>query len=338
MYTYLWWLILDYHFILVTGASGFVGSHMIDLLVSKGHHIRAADVKDFSYPTEQKYVTFVKADITKREALRGFFDDVEYAFHIASVFDYWASWDILYKVNVEGTRNLCEEALNSDIKSLVIWSSGAVYGVPKEIPVKETAPLAPVNDYEKSKAEQEKVAMQFFEENGLPVIIIRPASIYGPRSKYGTTILLFMLAKGQLPAIPGCGKYIPALVHVADVVNAAYFLAEKKEAIGDVFNIADDSKYTIEELLLAAAEMIGVKIRKFHIPLWLLKTMAYFSELGAKITGKRPRIEKEMIRYLTFDSLMDNTKIKNLGYKLIYPDAMIGLQETMEWYKKEGWI
>ncbi len=323
---------------LVTGACGFVGSHMVDFLLSKGHTVRATDLKAKSHVANRLGTEFIKADLTRKETLKSLFENVDYVFHIAAIFDYWAPWEILYKVNVEGTKNLCETALDFDIKNMVIWSSGAVYGVPKQVPVKETDKTAPVNKYEKSKALQEKVALKFYEENGLPIVILRPASIYGPRSKYGTAILLFLLAKGWLRAIPGDGKSRPALVHVRDVVGAAYFLHDKREAIGEIFNIADDSKYTVEELLLAAAKTLNVKIYRIHIPMWILNLLASLSECYAKITGKRPLIERDAIRYLTYDSLMDNSKIKSLGYKLVYPDALIGLKETIDWYKRAGWI
>ena len=323
---------------LVTGACGFVGSHMADFLLSKGHAVRATDLEAKSSVINRLGIEFIKADLTRKEALKDLFENVDYVFHTAAIFDYWAPWEILYKVNVEGTKNLCEIALDSDIKSMVIWSSGAVYGVPKQVPVKETDKIAPINNYGKSKALQEKVALKFYEENGLPIIILRPASIYGPRSKYGTSIILFLMAKGLLKAIPGNGKPKPALVHVRDVVGAAYFLCDKKRAVGEIFNIADDSKYTVEELLLAVAKMLNVKIYRFHIPMWIINLLADISEFYAKITGKRPLVEKDAIRYLAYDSLMDNSKIKSFGYKLVYPDALIGLRETIKWYKKAGWI
>ncbi|MCD6514438.1 MAG: NAD-dependent epimerase/dehydratase family protein [Candidatus Odinarchaeota archaeon] len=322
---------------LVTGACGFVGSHMVDLLLSMGHYVRAMD-KYLCSEIISNNVEFIRADLTKKETLTTLFEDIDYAFHIAALFDYSASWRELYKVNVEGTKNLCEEALNSGVKRVVIWSSGAIYGIPKKVPVKEDAPLAPLNDYEKSKAEQEKIALKYYEENGLPITILRPASVYGPRGKYGVSVILFLLAEGKLPAIPGPGKFRPALVHVKDVVNAAYFVCEKMNAVGEVYNISDDGRYTIEELILAAADMIGVKIHKFHIPAPILYIVAMLNSIYSKITKKKPLITKEMIRYLTYDSIMDNTKIKELGYKLLYPDTLVGLRETIEWYKQVGWI
>jgi UDP-glucose 4-epimerase len=241
-------------------------------------------------------------------------------------------------VNVEGTRNLFETALETNPKIIVHWSSGAVYGISKELPTKETSHVEPSNNYEKSKWMQEQTALEFYRKYGLPVTVIRPASIYGPRGRYGAITPIFMLAKGKLPAIPGSGKTMGAFVHVKDVAGSALFLAGKKEAIGESFNIADDSHYSNEELLLYAAELLDVKIRKFHIPALAINFMARWSGWKAKLGGKKPEIERDAVKYLFHDYWLDNSKIKELGYKLIYPDIKEGLKETIKWYKDEGWL
>lgn len=305
--------------------------------MSRGYCVMATD-KKLDGLSNASNVEFRVSDITDRETLKPLFDGIDLVFHIAGLFDYSAPYKRLHKVNVVGTRNLCEVALDYDVDNMVAWSSGSVCGVPDEIPAGETTPLKPYSNYEKSKAEEEQAALEFHEQNGLPVVILRPASIYGPRSRYGTAILLFLLARGQLPAIPGDGGSRPATVHVRDVVGAAEYLADKKNAMGEAFNIADDSRYSVEELLLAAAQMLGVRIHKFHIPILVLSLVAQLSEWQARLKGTRPRVEKESIRYLTYDSLIDNSKIKAAGYELLYPDVMQGLRETIEWYKREGWL
>ncbi len=322
----------------VTGACGFVGSHMVDLLTSKGFHVIAIDINPCNNFLNKENITFIKADITNKATLNNAFKDCSYVFHIAALFDYSAKWENLYKVNVIGTLNICDTALNCDVERLIVWSSGSIYGIPKETPVREDAPIAPLNSYERSKAEQEKIAMQFYKDHGLPITVIRPAAIYGPRSKYGIALVLFMLAKGKIPAIPGPGKYRPALVHVEDVVSAAYFLVKRPTAVGEVYNISDDGKYTIEELLFTAANRLGVKLHKFHIPITVLNMYAWFSGVWSKIRKQKRTITKELIRYLTYDSIMDNTKLKNEGYALKYPDTIEGINQTINWYKKVGWI
>jgi len=324
--------------VLITGACGFVGSHMVELLASRGCSVVATDIRADPIVTEIPNVEFHISDLTRKKTLEPLFDGIERVFHVAALFDYRAPWEQLYQVNVAGTKHLCEAALNDDLESMVVWSSGSVYGMPDEIPAKETTTLKPINNYEKSKVEQEKAAFEFFKQNGLPVTILRPASIYGPRSKQGTAVLIFMLSKGEFPAIPGDGRSRPATVHVRDVVGAAEYLSGKQTAIGESFNIGDDSKYSIEDLLLAAAEMLGVRIRKLHVPIWALNLYASWSEWQAKRKGRRTEVERESIRYLVYDSLLDNSKIKATGYRLLYPDPVLGLKETIAWYKSEGWL
>ncbi|MFX1255830.1 MAG: NAD-dependent epimerase/dehydratase family protein [Promethearchaeota archaeon] len=324
--------------ILCTGGCGFVGLHMVEFLLAKGHQIRALDIHKCKEIMSREGIEFVQCDITQRQELNDIFTDVDYAFHIAALFDYSASWEQLHRVNVIGSRNLCEVALNSNIKRIVVWSSGSVYGIPKKTPVGEDIPPKPLNNYEKSKLEQERVFLDCYNENDLPVTIIRPAAIYGPRGKYGVSQMLLMLAEGKLPGIPGPGKYKPALVHVKDIINAAYFLHDKENSIGEIYNIGDEGKYTMEELLLAAAEILDIKIRRFHIPVSLLNLYALIHTSYSKIRKKKPRLVKDLIRYVTYDSVLNSSKIKHLGYNLLYPDTIMGLKETIDWYKEVGWV
>jgi nucleoside-diphosphate-sugar epimerase len=318
----------------VTGACGFVGSHMVDLLIEKGINVRATDLEnaDRSY-LDMLDVEFVPSDLTKKETLRQAFEGADYIFNTASIFDFSAPWDLLYRVNVQGARNLCEVALETNPTIIVHWSSGSIYGAPRELPTKETHPPQPLNNYEKSKWMQEQVMLEYHKRYGLPVTVIRPAAIYGPRSKYGVMIPIFMMVKGMLRAIPGSGKTIGSFVHVRDVVGAALFLAERKEAIGEVYNIADDSHYTNEELLLYVAELLGVKMYKFHIPAPLVELVAGWYEWRAKMRGEKPLIVRDAVKYLFHNYWLDNSKIKKLGYKLLYPDTKVGLMETIKWYK-----
>ena len=137
---------------LVTGACGFMGTHMVEVLAEAGHRIRATDLAS-SYDHDdlktgrspgvlkRLNVEFVPADITKRETLDKAMEGVEYIFHIAAIFSYSAPWDLLYKVNVEGTRNILESAkLASSFKKIVLWSAGGFYRLPKgpqDLPIEE---------------------------------------------------------------------------------------------------------------------------------------------------------------------------------------------------------
>ncbi|MBI4668752.1 MAG: NAD(P)-dependent oxidoreductase [Elusimicrobia bacterium] len=327
---------------LVTGACGFVGSHLTELLLEKGYEVVASDhpkANPNGLKGRVKYVPVDLTDIKSIEALNEYkFDKV---FHVAGLFDCFASWESLYAVNCEGMKKFLEvlSRQKSNIKSIIIWSSGAIYGRScRREAVKETEPPQPINNYEKSKLIGEQIAMKFHAEQGLPVTVVRPAAIYGPRSKYGLAVSVFMIKKGLLRFIPGKGDCVGAYIHVHDVAAAAEFLSARPQATGQIFNIADDSAMPLEDAILLAASLLKVWMLPVHFPVTPIKITAVLDQTFSRLIGKRPMLEPDLIAYLDRDSWMDNSKLKATGYQLKYPTLKDGMPPTVEWYKKEGWI
>jgi len=342
---------------LVTGATGFIGSHMVDLLVRQGHEVTATDKPSSKRTYLNPKAAFIPADLTDAESASALFASgtpFDHVFHAAAIYDYSSPQDELDKANVDGTSNLLTAIKrHSPAATVVVWGSGSVYGDTGTEAATEEMPPNPQNSYEHSKAKQEEIALAF--SDALKIIVIRPAAVYGPRGAYGASILIFMIAKGQIPCIIGDGKTPAFLVHVADVVNAALFLAENYDAVGAkiktdvprtkfIFNINDDSTYSNEELLLWAERCLrdvgrtDVQLLRAHCPMWLIKPIISLNTRWARKTGKRPPVERDLVEYLTRPILMSNVKIKSLGFRLRYPDAKIGIQETVAWYKEHGLI
>lgn len=340
---------------LVTGATGFIGSHMVDLLVRKGHEVTATDKPSSKRTYLNPEAAFIPADLTDADSVSALFASAtpfDYVFHAAAIYDYSSPQHVLDKANVDGTSNLLTAVKrHSPAATVVVWGSGAIYGnTGTEAATEETSPN-PQNDYERSKAKQEETALAF--SDALKIVVIRPAAVYGPRGAYGASVLLFMIAKGQIPCIIGDGKTPAFLVHVADVVSAALFLAENYDAIGAkiktddprtkfVFNINDDSTYSNEELFLWVEKCLrdvgrtDVRLLRIHCPMWLIKPIVSLNARWARKTGKRPPVERNLVEYLTRPILMSNAKIKSLGFRLRYPDTKIGIRETAAWYKEHG--
>ncbi len=154
-------------------------------------------------------------------------------FHPAGIFNFSAPKKLLFKVNVEGTTNLISAALSEDISHFVNWSTAMVYGTLQYSPANENHPIQPEDPYSESKWIQEQITISYFEENGLPVSIIRPTAIYGPRSLYGTSKAILALVNGKILGIPGNGKTIQHHVHVDDIVRANQGLIHKRTGMGD---------------------------------------------------------------------------------------------------------
>ena len=327
---------------LVTGATGFVGSHMVDCLLERGYDVIASDRPGINLNTLPKNIKFVPIDVTKSKTLEPLNQfAIHKVFHIAGLFDYTASWERLHAINCEGTKNLLEvlKRQKANIKSIVVWSSGSVYGRTfRKEAVKEIEPPSPINFYEKSKLLEEQIALKMYVTEGLPVISVRPPAIYGPRSRYGLAVPVFMINKGLLRCILGSGTAIGGYMHVHDVVAAAEYLSSHPKATGEIFNFADDSKITIEESIYLVGSLVGAKIWPIHIPMSLVRALAFVDQKISSWLGRRPTLERDLIDYLDRDFWMDNTKLKGFGYKFKYPTLRDGLPPTIAWYKEQGWV
>jgi len=329
---------------LVTGACGFAGSHTTDLLLEKGYKVIATDLESADRKFLNPRAEFIPADITRPETIEPLFRHrIDFIFHPAAVFDYEAPWELCEKVNVGGMRNLCKIALHHRIRRLVLYSTVSVYGWPEpdELPVVEDNPKRPGTNYEKSKWMQEEVGMEFFRK-GLPVTIIRPAPVYGPRNTYGVATILFLMAKFPILPFPVNLNNHFVCAHVKDVANSAIFLANKEESIGEAYNIVDCSDYTLREFVKFVCPRMGVKIVPAFIPREMLyivgNQVADVSRSIARVIGGRPFVEKDMVYYLKADYSFSNEKLRSLGYKFLYPDCLPGLEETIEWYKENNYL
>lgn len=328
----------------VTGASGFAGGHMTDFLIDRGFHVIATDLES----ADRKYVNpkaeFIPADITNPATLGVLFKKKPaIVYHPAAVFDYEAPWDLCEKVNVFGTRNLCDISVAEGVKRFVLFSTVSVYGHPKpeELPVVETNEKRPGTNYERSKWMQEQLTMEYLGK-GLPVSVVRPAPVYGPRNVYGFATIIFLIAKFPIVPFPVNIDMRMVGVSVQDVCGAAYFVSTKKEAIGEAYNIADDSDYKVREVVQHLCPALGVRMAPVFIPKDLFFAMgdsfADISRSVAKVAHTRPFVEKDMVYYLKAIYSFSNKKLKDLGYQLHYPDMLKGLTDTVDWYKENGYL
>jgi nucleoside-diphosphate-sugar epimerase len=343
---------------LVTGACGFIGTTMVEVLHEAGHRIRATDLASayerddrtkgrFPSVVKNLGVEFVPSDMTRPETLSGLLDGVNYVFHIAAVFNYSAPWKTLKAVNIEGTRSLCTLLLQAkDFEKLVLWGAGGVYGFPPAefLPIKEEDPKAPPNNYLKSKHEQEQLVMALGRTHGLRYSIVRPTGVYGPRCVYGMGQMIMTVAQQKRLAIPRNFTTRVPLVHVRDVCSAALFLATHREADSEACNLNDDTQMTLVEFFQFMGEILNKPVTLLPpFPIWALRSILLAAALVDEQVSRRflksaPHLERDTINFLGKDISYSNQKLKDLGYRFLYPDARVGLRETVEWYRNQGWI
>ncbi len=258
--------------VLVTGGAGFIGSHLVRALISKGFKVRVVD--DLSRGSLRSLdpfldsIEFVRGDIRDGYLVSGLVRGVDVVVHLAALVDALESMDnpgLYNEVNVGGTLNVCMASRN--VKVLVYASSAAVYGEPLELPVREDHPLNPVNPYGASKVAGEAYVKAYSNVYGYKPVILRIFNVYGPgqTKSYAGVIEEFKrrIWRGQPLVIHGDGLQTRDFIHVFDVVEAVVKAIEVEEARG-VYNIGSGRAITIRELAELMASIAGRRDLEIH--------------------------------------------------------------------------
>jgi len=319
---------------LVTGAAGFMGSHLVEYLARKGIRVRATarPRKDISF-FERLGVEYVAADLTRPETLPPLFaGGVDRIFHLGAICNFSTPYESLYPTNVKGVEEFTGLALKNGVKRYVHVGSTSVYGYYRGTPFREDSPREPRDSYGRSKRDGEDVVWRRINE-GLPAIITRPCTVYGPRCNDGAGKAFSRPT--SISAIPGSGAQLLSNVRAEDVAAAVEHLSFLDSAVGQAYNLAEDTHPSLEEALLMASEAFGTKPPKLHLPLWLVKTVARMDGVASARRGRIPDLELDAVRYLYDDYIVDNGKLKATGYRMIYPDFGESMKQIGEWYRAQ---
>jgi nucleoside-diphosphate-sugar epimerase len=349
---------MDRPFSLVTGACGFMGGHVCEVLAEAGHRIRATDLpaaheKDdrakgrFPSVIDKLGVEFVPENFAEPRDLAALVKDVDYVFHLAAVFSYSAPWDVLYRVNVLGTEKLLDAVLaqSRKPKRFVMWGAGGVYGLPSwrpGRPFRETEAVLPTNNYLRSKWLAEWAVMQA-EKRGLSWASLRPTSVYGPRCVYGTGQMILGAAKQKVAAAPkNLTARIP-WVQVRDVCRAALHVATAPGTANKIYNLSDDTVMGMAEFFQHIAGLMGNKYVELPaVPVEKLKptirSIAEAVQWVAGMLGVPSPIEADTVDYLNEEWVLPNDQLKSTGFVFQYPDARDGLRDAVRWYRDNGWL
>lgn len=247
---------------LVTGGAGFIGSHLVDLLLERGHPVRVVD--DFANGRRENLdahahdprLAVAKVDIRDRPALEREFEGVDWVFHLAALADIVPSIkspDAYYTTNVLGTFNVLEACRAAGVRRVVYAASSSCYGVPDAYPTPETAEIRPEYPYALTKYLGESTALHWHRCYGLPVVSLRLFNVYGPRSRtsgtYGAVLGVFLAQKlaGKPFTIVGDGKQTRDFTYVSDVARA-FLAAAESELAGEVLNVGSGDHYSVERL------------------------------------------------------------------------------------------
>lgn len=259
---------------LVTGGAGFIGSHLCELLLARGHDVVAVDsltcgrLNNLASFEKNPRFRFIKADIRDFESLRPAFVGVEWVFHLAGLADIVPSIEQpadYYSTNVTGTFNVLECAREHGVKRLVYAASSSSYGVPEMYPTPEMSPIRPQYPYALTKYIGEELVLHWAQTYKLPAVSLRLFNVYGPRSRttgaYGAVFGVFLAQKLNAKpfTVVGDGRQTRDFTFVTDVAEAFRRAAESKLS-GEAMNVGSNNHYSVNRLV----ELLGGDV--VHIP------------------------------------------------------------------------
>ncbi|MEW6570400.1 MAG: NAD(P)-dependent oxidoreductase [Nitrospirota bacterium] len=317
---------------LVTGASGFVGSHLCEELTRRGYQVTCLVKKTSNLKwIENLDIELALGDCTDIGSLRAAVREFDYVFHLAGLTKSCSEKDF-FCANATGTENLVKIVAekNMRLRRFIYLSSLSAIGPSKNgTPMREDSVPSPVSNYGKSKLYGEKAVLQYIDS--IPATILRPPAVYGPRDK---DLLIFfkMIRRGILPT---WGKCYYSLLYVDDLVRGIILAAENKEAEGKIYFLSDSKFYADNEIAMEIAAALNVKPTQLRVPKFI---MPFFAFIGERINKKH---------------IINRDKMKELGHSHWICDAgkareeigftvKVGLKEgikwTADWYRIHRWL
>jgi nucleoside-diphosphate-sugar epimerase len=322
---------------LVTGANGFIGSHLAEELVRRGWDVRCLVRRSRGLGwIENLDVGLVKGDCREKATLGPAVDGVDYVFHLAGVINALSREDY-YQANVAGTRNLLEASLerNPGLKKFIHVSSISAAGPSeKGRALTEDDPNRPISDYGRSKLESEEAVREY--SGKFPFVIIRPPNVIGPRQKE-LLEAIGLIRKHIMPGI-GTGELQTSLCYVRDLVEALILAAGRPEADGRTYFLADPKPYAWSEVTAAIQEALGIRRILWRVPYPVQLLAASVSEAAAHLTGRRPRLTRtSVIASRKHYWIYDASRIgRELGFAT-RTGLKEAIRETVEWHQEHGW-
>lgn len=313
----------DIKTVLVTGADGFIGSHLTELLVKEGYSVKAlSQYNSFNYwgwledVDCRRDIEILNGDVRDPHYCKHITKGVDLVFHLAALiaipYSYVAP-DSYVDTNVKGTLNICQAALENDVKRVIHTSTSEVYGTALYVPIDEKHPLQPQSPYSASKIGADAMAMSFFNAFDLPLTIARPFNTYGPRQSARAVIptIISQIASGKKQIQLGDVTPTRDFNYVADTCRGFLELARCDKAVGQTVNIGSNFEISVGDTLNLIRELMN-------------------SDVEFLTDQQRLRPGKSEV----FRLWCDNTSIRELtGFEPAY-DIRTGLQATIDWFTR----
>jgi nucleoside-diphosphate-sugar epimerase len=332
------------HTVLLTGATGFVGSHVAELLTRRGDTVRtlARAGSDTAF-VESLGVQVIRGDLTDADSLRRAAEGCDVVIHCAAKVGDWGHVDDYRKVNVEGLRHLLDAVLGKPLKRFVLVSTLGVYAARHHYATDETEPLPNdhIDGYTQSKVEAERLALEYHRKQQVPVTILRPGFVYGPRDRTVLPRIAERLRERSVIYIAR-GRYALNTTYVGNIANAILLAmdAPAEACVGEVFNITDGEFVSKRTFFETIADGLGLKRPPgfASVPVWLARFVANWRESVFRRKNKPhpPRATQAQLKFagLNLDFSIAKARTK-LGYEpRVHFDE--GMWQALEWYKGQA--
>jgi len=328
----------------VTGGTGFIGSHLVEALQQRGYDEVRCLIRSKRKWLEGLDIVPIMGDLSSIEALRKGIQGVDYVYHVAGM-TRTLDWATFEKANVTATITLLDvvKSVNPGIKKVLITSSLAAIGESDQVVVDEQTPFNPISLYGRSKAEMERAIATPTEEGTvylkeLPVVVIRPPAVYGPRE--ADIYTFFKTVNMGICPIIGSGKEPElSLVHARDLVRGMIDAAESDATNGETYFLGSEAYYSWHQIRDATTAALGKRALTIPIPGALVGGIGAVVEIACRLFGRYPPLNREKAReILRVRKLCSVAKAqRDFGYRQLI-SLEEGIRDTIAWYRKEGWL
>lgn len=310
---------------LVTGATGFLGSHLVERLLAQGHEVRALARKTSNIShlkTTGAEIVFGAGE--DYDSLLPAVDGMDVVFHAAArVMPGWGEWKDFERDTVRSTENLLRASAEAGVSRFIYVSSGTVLGkascsdTPADESTKPDLDFRPDTYYDWAKLQGEQLALDYHKQDKLSVTVVRPCMIYGPRDRL-LTDRMFRYVSMPIVVWPGKENARTALVHVSDVAECTIMAATSEQAAGQIYSIAPPDEARFRDFIGTLARAVGKSEPRFTIPLWVIYATGAFLEVWAKLWRNKnlPFLTRSDARFIGEGMHIDGSKaMKELGWE-----------------------
>lgn len=323
--------------VLVTGAGGFIGKHLVRDQLARGHDVTATDVdlRQLEAMKLEGQLSVRKIDVRSSEEMRPCLKEADIVFHLAAAHLEVAEDEAYFDdVNARATKDLARIAAEEGVSRFVHCSTAGIYGPLKNLPADEDTPPAPDIPYEKSKLAAEMAVREASLRNRLHAVILRPAWVYGPLCPR-TLKLLRAIAKRRFFFV-GDGENMRHPIYITDLLQAFESAATRALPPGEIVIAAGLDALTVRRLVEIIVEELDMNYTPLRLPAWLMEPVCLGVEKFAGLAGLRPPFSRRSLKFFSESSAFDISKARRILDFQPAVDTRQGLNLTIRYYREHG--